>query len=41
MVGVAGGVLMAWDLMVLKKEDELIGNFSIFMKFVEISSGFE
>lgn len=39
-IGVAEGILMAWNPAVIK-EDELIGNFSIYVRFVEINSGFK
>lgn len=39
--GSAGGILVAWDPSVVKKTDELVGGFSISLKLVGLSSGFE
>lgn len=39
--GAAGGVLLAWDPSVVNKVDELVGSFSISMRFVEFATGFE
>lgn len=40
-VGVAGGMLMIWNPAVVRKVEDLKGEFSIAVRFVEISSGFD
>lgn len=39
--GISGGILIAWDLTEVTKLDEIVGNFSVSIKFAEVSSGFE
>lgn len=39
--GSAGRMLLSWNLNTVKKLEELVGSFSIFVKMMEISSGFE
>lgn len=39
--GSVGGMLLAWNPNTVKKLEELVGSFSISVRMVEISSGFE
>lgn len=39
--GAAGGMLLVWDPLVVSKFDELVGYFSISIRFKEMASGFQ
>ena len=39
--GTSGGVLHAWDPLVVNKVDELVGSFSISVRFVKFETGFK
>lgn len=38
--GAAGGMLLAWDPSVVSKDEELVGSFSISVRFTDLTSGF-
>lgn len=40
-IGTCGGVLIAWDPSEILKVDEVVGNFTVSIKIIENSSGFE
>lgn len=40
-VGTSGGIIIAWDPLEVRKIDEIVGNFLVSIKLVEISFGFE
>lgn len=40
-IGTLGGILIVWDLMEVQKMDEIMGNYSVSIKLMEVSSGFE
>lgn len=40
-VSTLGGILIAWDPIEIRKVDELMGSYSVSIKVVELSSGFE
>lgn len=40
-IGTSGGILIAWDPLEVRKVDEIMGNFSLSIRLIKESSGFE